>query len=137
MSNAIYPEWKDAIATGAANSALNGGNVKVLLVDLADYTFDVAHEFLSSIPAAARVAISAALTGVTITAGVVDADDTTFSSVSGDQSEALIWFIDTGVEATSRLVVYLDSGYTNLPVTPSGGNIQVAWDNGANKVFKL
>src|SRR5262245_33819904 len=136
MSNVIYPEWKDAIAMNSSGSSL-AGTLKAILVDTALYTYSAAHEFLSSVAAGARVATSGAMTGVTITAGVVDADDVTFSLVSGASAEAIILVLDSGVEATSRLVVYLDSGYTNLPVTPGGGNIQIAWDNGANKIFKL
>jgi len=59
----------------------------------------------------------------------------TFSSVSGNQSEALIIYIHTGNEATSRLVAYIDTGVTGLPVTPSGGNIIVVWN--ASGIFTL
>jgi len=34
------------------------------------------------------------------------------------------------------LIAFIDTA-TNLPVTPNGGDIIVAWDNGANKIFKL
>ena len=137
MSNAIYPKYKEACMGGEANISLTSGVVKVLLVDAADYTYTDTHQFLSDIPGAAIVSTSAALTTKSVTNGVFDADDALFSSVSGDQSEALIPYIDTGVAGTSRLVAYLDSGYTNLPVTPIGGNIQTLWDNGANKIFKM
>lgn len=137
MSNAIYPKWKGAIMTAAANSALNGGNLKAILVDTAAYTYATTHQYLTDIAAGARISTSGNMTGVSVADDVVDADDTTFSLVSGASAEAIVLFIDTGTEGTSRLVVYLDTGYTNLPVTPGGGNIQVAWDNGANKIFKL
>ena len=34
------------------------------------------------------------------------------------------------------LVAYID-GATGLPVTPNTGDIGIAWDSGANKIFKL
>ena len=135
MSDALYPKWKEAVMQGASNSSL-AGNVKAVLVDSADYTYSSSHEFLSDVPSGGRVATSSNLASKTYTNGVFDAADFTFSAVSGDQSEAIIIYIDTGVAGTSRLVAYIDTA-TGLPVTPNGGDINVAWDNGANKIFAL
>ena len=125
MANAIYPIWKAALLQASSNSALTG-TVKVTLVDAADYTYSAAHDFIDDVPSGARVA-TATLSNKTYTSGQFDADDITFTSVTGDQSEALVIWIDTGVEGTSRLVAYIDTGVTGLPVTPSGGNITVTW----------
>ena len=135
MANAIYPLYKEALLDEASNIDLNDGDVRVILIDAADYTYSAAHDFLDDVPAGARVATSGALANTTVTAGTFDADDVTFSSVSGDESEALIVYIHTGVEATSRLVAYLDTGVTGLPVTPNGGNITITWD--AAGIFTL
>ena len=135
MANAIYDKYKErAMGVGLDLTALD---VKVVLVDLADYTFSQAHEFLSDVPAAARVATSANLSGKSVTNGVFDAADTVFTAVSGDQSEALILYQDTAVAGTSRLITFLDTGIVNIPITPAGVDIPVQWDNGANKIFKL
>lgn len=91
---------------------------------------------LDDIAAGGRVAVSGALAGKTVTNGVADADDVTFTSVTGDVCEALIIYQHTGTESTSRLIAYIDSA-TGLPVTPNGGNITVQWDSGANRIFKL
>ena len=128
MANAIYPKYKQAAMSNGANHDLIGGNVKVVLVDLADYSYSAAHEFLSSVPAGARVATSPNLASKTATDGAFDSANPTFSTVTGDQSEALIIYIDTGVEATSRLVAFQDTGVTGLPVTPSGGDIIIEVD---------
>jgi cobalamin synthase len=136
MANKVYPKWKEQSAQGTANASLAGA-LKAMLVDLADYTYSDAHEFLSDVPVAARVAISAALAGKTYTDGIIDANDTVFSAVTGDPSEALILFLDSGVAGTSRLFLFLDTGVTGLPVTPNGGDINTQWDNGANKIVKL
>jgi hypothetical protein len=34
------------------------------------------------------------------------------------------------------LIAYIDTA-TGLPVTPGGGDIDITWDNGSNKIFKL
>lgn len=125
MASRIYPRYKQALLSGTAGAALTTNAVRCILIDADDYTYSDSHEFLSSVPAAARVAVSGDLTGKTVTNGVFDCDDFTFSSVSGDQSEALLFYLHTGSDATARLVAYIDSGYTGLPVTPNGADINV------------
>lgn len=135
MANAIYPKYKEALLDGSSNIDLNDGDVRVILVDSADYTYSSAHDFLDDVPAGARVSTSTALQNTTVTNGLFDADDITLSSVSGDQAEALIIYIHTGTEGTSRLVAYIDTGVTGLPVTPNGGDINLAWN--ASGIFQL
>ncbi|MCA3307614.1 MAG: hypothetical protein ING00_17635 [Roseomonas sp.] len=121
MANALYPKFKEQALQGGVSLA--SGNIKAVLVDLADYTYDAAHEFLSDVPAAARVATSGNLASKTFTNGVFDSADPSFTAVTGDVSEALILFIDTGTPGTSRLIAFYDTGVSGLPVTPNGGNI--------------
>lgn len=135
MANALYGLGRQAFLDGDIDWAAN--NIKVILIDVADYTVSIdTHDFLDDVAAAARVATSGNLAGKTSTLGVADANDVVLSAVSGDQSEALIIYQDTGVEATSRLIAYIDTA-TGLPITPNGGDITIAWDSGANKIFKL
>ncbi len=129
MANAIYPKWKEAVIQGSANSSL-AGDVKAILVDTADYTYNAAHDFLDDVTGAAIVATSANLGTKTYTNGTFDTADFTFTAVTGDVSEALIIYIDTGSAATSRLVCYRDTGVTGLPVTPNGGDITVSVPSG-------
>lgn len=136
MANALYDQGRESFLRGEIS--WNTDDIKCVLVDLADYPlFDIAtDQFLDDIPVAARVATSPNLASKTTTDGVADAADVTFTAVTGDQSEALVIFQDTGNSATSRLIAYIDTA-TGLPVTPNGGDITVQWDNGANKIFKL
>lgn len=134
MANALYDAARKAFLDGDVDWLVN--NFKVTLVDTADYTFSQAHDFLDDVPAGARVATSGNLANKTSTAGVADADDIVFTAVTGDPSEALIIFLDTGTAATSRLIAYIDT-VTGFPVTPNGGDIYVTWDNGSNKIFRL
>lgn len=134
MANALYPKWKEAIQQATANSSLSG-NVKALLVDLADYTYSASHEFLSDVAIAGRVASSGNLASKTFVDGLFDAADAAFTAVTGDVSEALIIYVDTGVVGTSRLVAYFDTGVTGLPVTPNGGDINIQWN--ASGIFQL
>lgn len=135
MANAIYDKWKEAILNGGSNVALSG-TVKVTLVDGASYTPNMStHDFIDDISAPARISTQT-LANKTYTLGVFDADDVTFTTVTAGTYEYLVIWIDTGVEATSRLVALFDTA-TGLAVTSTGGNVIVTWDSGANKIFKL
>lgn len=134
MANALYDNGRNAFLNGDID--FTNDTINVILIDDADYTVDLAtDQFLSDVPSAARVA-TAALTGKSTSAGIADALDTVFSAVDGDVCEAMILCQDTGSDATSQLIGFIDTA-TGLPVTPNGGDITVTWDNGSNKIFKL
>ena len=135
MANALYDKGRESFLKGEIAFATD--NIKGVLVDTALYTVDlVNHQFLSDIPVGARVATSPNLAGKTTTTGIADATDLTFALVTGATVEAVALYQDTGVAATSRLIGFIDTA-TGLPATPSGGDITVVWDNGANRIFKL
>ena len=125
MANAIYGLGRESFLKGEIS--WDADNIKTVLVDLADYTANLStDQFLSDIAAGGRVATSANLASKTTTLGSADAADVTFSAVTGDISEALVIYQDTGAAGTSRLIAYIDTA-TGLPVTPNGGDIQVQW----------
>lgn len=132
MANALYPNFKENILR--ANIDFDTITLAAVLVDLADYTYSATHEFLSDVPSGARVA-SVDLASVTVTDGVVDAADATFTSVTGDPCEAVIIYNNTGTASTSHLVAIYDTGVTGLPVTPNGGNITLQFN--ASGLFSL
>ena len=47
-----------------------------------------------------------------------------------------IVYKDTGVTSTSPLIAYIDT-ITGFPLATNGGDIQIIWDSGANKIFAL
>lgn len=123
MANVVYKKAKKAAFSGGSNCDLQAGNVKIAMIDTGAYTFSDTHEFLSDIPAGARIAISGSLTSKSVN------DDGSFKSangrcdaVTGASVEALVGFIDTGSAATSRLIWYEDATITGLPVTPIGAS---------------
>jgi hypothetical protein len=56
--------------------------------------------------------------------------------VTGATVEALVLYKDTGTEATSPLILYLDTA-TGLPFTPNSGDVTISWDNGNSRIFKI
>ena len=125
MANALYGLGRESFLKGELSWSAN--NIKTILIDLADYTPNLStDQFLSNIPAPARVATSANLGTKTTTLGSAAAANVTFSAVTGDISEALVVYQDSGVEGSSRLIALIDTA-TGLPVTPNGGDIEVQW----------
>lgn len=136
MANALYDSGREAFLTG--DIAWDTDNIRVNLIDGADYTANLAtDDFLDDIDSgSAVVAFSSNLGTKTTAAGVADAADVTFSSVTGDQSELIACYKETGTSSTSQLIFLLDTA-TGLPVTPNGGDITITWDSGSDKMFKL
>jgi hypothetical protein len=133
MANAIYPLYKQALLDASANVDINDGTVKVALVDTGTYTYSTAHEFLTSLTGV--VGTAQTINNTTVTNGLFDGDNVTYTAVTGNSVEALVIYIDTGTAGTSRLVAYIDTGVTGLPVTPNGGDITVTWN--ASGIFQL
>ena len=131
MANHIYPPAKKQMLLGGID--LSSVNVKALLVNVSGagtlYAYNAAHEFLSDIPAGARIATSPNLASKVVgNDGSFDSDDPTFNGVTGDSVEAIVLYIDTGTAGTSRLIMFQDAGVTGLPLTPDGSDVQINVD---------
>jgi len=136
MANALYPKFKERCLAGGGN--LLAGTVRAILVDTGAYTYSGAHEFLSSISAGARVGSAVTLAGKSVTDGVFSS--TTNPSFTGLTSapsiEAIVIYVDSGSEATSPLVAFIDTA-SGLPVAAGATQVDVTWDTGADKIFRL
>jgi len=135
VANVLYPKAKEDFLAGNLNMSSN--TITLALIDTDIYTYNAAHEDRADIPNTAVVAESVLATK-TITSGVFDADDATFSTVSGANCEALvIYHTDVqGGNTASRLIAYIDTA-TGLPILPNGGDITVRFSSGASKIFAL
>ncbi len=137
MANTRYTKAKIAEKQGAFN--LPADTLMVVMINTASYTVNVTgHEFLSDVPGGARIGTPVTLSGVTVAAAgqqaAVDANDVLFAPVpGGPNAGAFIIYKSTGVEATSRLLAYLDTG-TNIPA-PTPGGVELIWSNLADKIF--
>lgn len=137
MANSLYGAYKqvvlgDAAISGFAIPNLETSDLRMILIDSTDYTPNIStNQDLVDIPALSRVAV-AALSNKTLILvnGLVTlgADNGTFHSVSGDQSEIIVIYNHTGVENTSLLIVQFDTFGSGMPVTPNGGDIEVDWN---------
>lgn len=126
MANALYPKFKAQLLIGAID--LRAVNIKAFLLDQATYTYSAAHEFMSSL--SGIVARTGLLVGKTVnlTTGAFDSDDPTCQAVSGSNIYRAGLCIDTGSDATSRLIMFQDTGVTTVPFTPDGSDVRIVVD---------
>lgn len=137
MANTLYPKGRQKFLEGSI--AWLTDTIKVTAVD-SGYTYDSAHDFFDDVAGGAQIATSSALASKTSTDGVADAADVTLASVpAGDTITGLIVWKDTGSAATSPLLAFYDTkaDTTAISIATNGGDITIAWNAGANKMFKL
>lgn len=135
MANGLYDKGREGFLDGSID--WDTDDIRTALYRTS-YTPNLgSDQFLSTVtPANLAATMSSGMTGKTVTAGVADADDVTFSAVSGTTVEGIVIYKWTGSDATSRLIANIDTA-TGIPFVPSGGSVTITWDSGANKIFKL
>jgi hypothetical protein len=136
MANALYRKGAEKFGDVGSSLALLTDTIKAAILSSA-YTPNLdTHEFYSDISAAV-LGTPQTLGTKSFTLGVFDAADPTWPAVPGGSTATYVAiYKDTGVAGTSPLIALLDT-ITGWPLATNGGNIQVVWDNGANKIFKL
>lgn len=135
MANALFDPGREGHLDGTIIES--SGDIRVMLVKSA-YTFSAAHKFLSDITAGNDNGRSASLTSKTVTNGVFNAAATSLVATAAVACSALVIFQHTGVDATARVIAYIDTPAAGLPFTPAAGQtVNITWDSGANKIFRL
>jgi hypothetical protein len=148
VANSLFDTGREGFLAGE----IDWDTAVIKAVPVRSYTFSAAHKFLSDVTTAGGVlavtlAASPALAGKSVTGGVADASDLSpaYAAMTAGAAVTSILLVQasavTGgadVAATSvRLIAYLDTG-TNIPFTPNGGDINIAWGNVAGTlIFKL
>lgn len=109
-------------------------DIRAFMIDTAAYVVNLdTDQFLSAIPLADRIAMSAALAiSISVDTGVgpphqvmIDAADTFFANVTGDPTEAVVIVNWTGDPATSHLLIYMDGA--SVAFTPNGNNVTLTF----------
>lgn len=134
MANALYGKGKEKLLSGSIN--IPSDTIKAALVSTG-YTANLSTDEFHSTISAYVLGTPQTLGTKTVTLGVFDAADPTFSAVTGGSTaRALVIYKDTGVSGTSPLLAYIDT-ITGFPLSTNGGDIQIIFDSGANKIFAL
>ena len=148
MANALYDPGREGFLAGEID--WDTAVIKAILVRLTAggaAVFTSSHKFVSDLIATHTIAsTSAALSSKTVTSGVANAGNLApaFSAVASNVNNHVIVLMQSSAvtggadvaNTAQRLIAWLDTG-TNLPVVPNGGDINITWDTGANKIFKL
>ncbi len=133
MASALFDPGREGFLDGSIDWDTN--DMRVMLVK-STYTFDSADKFISDLGAVDN-GRSAALGTKSVTNGVANAANTSLVATDAAACNALIVFQHTGVDSTARLIAYIDNA-TGLPFTPAASQtVNISWDTGANKIFKL
>lgn len=147
MANAMYDPGREGFLDGTIRWD-GTAVIKVAAVRLTaggSAVFTASQKFMSDLVATHTIhGTPQALASQTKTNGVADANDIAFTALAANANgHVLVIYQASAVTGGSdvantaqRLIGFLDTG-TNLPFTPNGGDVNVAWDNGANKIFKL
>lgn len=117
----LYPQGAAHILGKATQIDFATDTFKILFYN---GSYSATDEFVSALVPGDIVARSGALAGVTITNGVIDANDITVAGVSGSPFPTVILFKDTGSDPTSPLIAWFDiSSYT-----PNGLSVAVTFN---------
>ena len=134
MANAWYRKGAEKVLLARVN--FDTDTIKARLVKNTYAQNLSTDEFISSVTAITG-STDQTLANTSVTDGVFNADDITFTAVpAGETSEGVVIYKDTGVEGTSPLLMYIDT-ITGFPLATNGGNVVIQWDNGAYKIVSL
>ncbi len=132
MASQFYNDFMDNIMGApvvGARMDLDTDNFRFQLTDEGAAAFNAADQDLADIVAGlvtnGESANLGSLTVGTVGDGVWDHADEVLVAVTGAQSEAVNYYLESGTDGTSGLISNHDD-WTNLPITPNGGNITIA-----------
>lgn len=139
MANVLFHPARAGFLT--ASMGWLAGSVPATWVPyiIGSWAFDQSAVFLSDIPAAVWRARGTYLTSKTVASGIADAADTLVAAVGSAGSATAVAVIavnETGASQTSLLGFYVDVA-TGIPFLPNGADVNLVFDDGANKIFKL
>jgi len=130
MANFIYTKGKEKFLAGTLSWTSH--DIKLLLVKATYVQNAATDEFLSIIAGADRItgSTSANFANKAVTGAIATTDPITLTGIAASQAAvAIVVYRDTGVEATSPLICYIDTA-TGLPFTTSGANISITFTSG-------
>ena len=135
----------NTLFVGARENFLTGkidwmnGTIRAVLCSHAKTPPDISTDKTLADIAKCVVAKSPHFTGKTATNGVADADNISFASVQkGPRISSMVIYQEGASETSSLLIAYLDDlGNGTFPMLANGGDVQIVWANGPEKIFQI
>ena len=132
MANTSYPKGMEKLLSGQINALSD--TLKVALFTDA-YTYSQTHEYLSQL--GPLVGTDQTLTNVTVTGGVIDADDVDFGTLApGSTVKGFAIYRSTGNPSTSPVLFHYDS-QVGLPFDTNGGALTIPWDDAIRRIARV
>lgn len=132
MTNRFYPKGAEKLLKAQVD--FEGATLKAAILP-SSYTYDPADEFVSDLGTILGSRLT--LTNKAVAGGVFDVDDLVFGAVAaGATAKAIILYKDTGSDATSPVLIYLDQ-IVGWPIATSGAALTAQVSSGATKLFSL
>jgi hypothetical protein len=123
----VFPSALDAILHGSID--LEAVTLKLQAIDTDEYSpaASTTDDFLADVPSAARIESPVALTGALVQNAGLGVDVAVVIPAVADSEPpigALLVYRDTGSEATSNLLLWIDTAI-GLPLTPTGADVEI------------
>lgn len=136
MSNFVYTKAKEALLNGDIDVLAN--SLRVIIANSSYIPDEDNDQFVQDILTSAIKYRTAALVDVSSDNGILDANDLQIPNYPGDAFKALIIYVDSGLDSTSRLLAYIDES-PGLPFTGSVSEVSfyIVWSNGPTKIISL
>lgn len=143
MANALYENYRNLLIgdDSAAHTLTDWDTdtIRACLIDSGVYTVNLAthadYDDLSGIVTNGETSLTSVTAG-DVGVGVVDAANTTFTSVTGNESEYVVLYEQIGGgTSVDPLLVFFDTFASGMPVTPNGGDITIQWN--ASGIFQI
>lgn len=137
MANFIYKKAKQAFLNGQVN--FSSDEFKVLFIKSSFYTANENEDqFVSDINPSAIAYTSSAISGITNTLGVIDANDLSILLPANTSFNSIILYQNKTSNENSRLILHIDTA-EGLPFPGSSENVplSIAWSNTSAKILSL
>lgn len=135
MSSGLYKNGIREIQR--ANIDLINATISGALIDASTYTPDLDNDISLDDVGEDNLIQEAELINKSLDGTAFRADDLVFPSVdTGQTVNAVLLYLDTDTLEESFLIAYIDNA-PEFPITTDGTDITIAWDTGANGIFKF
>ena len=134
MANVLYPSFKQGLLDKLWD--LNTDTVKVSLVTTS-YSYSSSHDFYDDVSANV-VGTPQTIGNPTITNGVFDGDNVTFTAVAGGSTIGgyIVWIDTAGASSTDPLVAFFDTdGSGAISFATNGGDVTISFSGSG--IFSL
>lgn len=131
--------WYEAGLRAFANKEVDWDidDIRVTLVGTSYVPDAVNHDFYDDITNVIQDGAASIQNSSVAGAGVLDADNYSFTGVTGTEVSYLVVSLYNATASLRQLLFCIDTAGANLPFTPNGSDVTIQWSDGAGKIAQL